>query len=247
MKHQTLIIGASSTIAQSIATQLLRASDTGLILVSRDFNKTFLSLNEHVNRNIIYLKVENYLPQTIKNTVSKIYTYNQATINQVFICNGLLHGGNIYPEKRIEEFDPSVFLEIMTVNAVTPLLWIQSLAPMLAGNSESKIVVFSARVGSINDNYLGGWYSYRASKSALNMLLKTASIELARTANNIKVILFHPGTTNTPLSKPFQKNVPQDKLFTSEFVAKRLLDLVDETQVDGEISFLDWQGQPIKW
>ena len=94
---------------------------------------------------------------------------------------------------------------------------------------------------------LGGWYSYRASKAALNMMLKTATIELARRAKNIKIIAFHPGTTDTPLSKPFQKNVPANKLFSSDFVAQQLLQIVEESVIDGELSYLDWQGEAINW
>ena len=108
-------------------------------------------------------------------------------------------------------------------------------------------MLFSARVGSISDNRLGGWYSYRASKAALNMMIKTAAIELARRAKNIKLIAFHPGTTDTPLSKPFQKNVPENKLFSAEFVAKQLLDIVENTPIDQSPSYLDWQGETINW
>jgi hypothetical protein len=79
------------------------------------------------------------------------------------------------------------------------------------------------------------------------MMLRTASIELARRAKNIKLISFHPGTTDTPLSKPFQKNVPADKLFTSEFVAKQLLTIVADTPIDHTLSYLDWQGKSINW
>ena len=110
-----------------------------------------------------------------------------------------------------------------------------------------KIIVFSARVGSISENRLGGWYSYRASKAALNMMIKTDAIELARRNKNIKLIAFHPGTTDTPLSKPFQNNVPANKLFTCEFVAKQLLSIVDECELDQSASFLDWQGESINW
>jgi hypothetical protein len=79
------------------------------------------------------------------------------------------------------------------------------------------------------------------------MLLKTASIELARRAKKVKLISFHPGTTDTPLSKPFQKNVPNGKLFTPDFVAEQLLGVVDKTEVDGELTYVDWQGKRIDW
>ena len=109
------------------------------------------------------------------------------------------------------------------------------------------MVFLSARVGSINDNRMGGWYSYRASKSALNMLLKTAAIEYARRAKNVKLIAFHPGTTDTALSKPYQKNVAKGKLFKPDFVARQLLSLVAKTPVDGTLSFLDWDHQAVDW
>ena len=127
------------------------------------------------------------------------------------------------------------------------MLWIQKLTPVLTGKSPCTFVLFSARVGSISDNRLGGWYSYRASKAALNMMVKTAAIELARRAKNIKLIAFHPGTTDTPLSKPFQKNVPESKLFSAEFVAKQLLEIVEKTPHDQMASYLDWQGEKINW
>lgn len=113
--------------------------------------------------------------------------------------------------------------------------------------NECKFVFLSARVGSISDNKLGGWYSYRSSKAALNMLLKSAAIELKRTFKNVKLIAFHPGTTDSPLSKPFQKNVPKGKLFTRDFVADALIDITNKTQIDGELSFIDWQGEKIDW
>ena len=105
----------------------------------------------------------------------------------------------------------------------------------------------SARVGSISDNRLGGWYSYRASKCALNMLLKTSAIELNRKHKNVKLISFHPGTTDTKLSRPFQSSVSRDKLFTPDFVATKLMDLMRKTDVDGELAYLDWAGAPIDW
>ena len=133
----------------------------------------------------------------------------------------------------------------MAANTVTPMLWLKHLTTKIKSKNSCKIVIFTARVGSISDNKLGGWYSYRASKAAINMLIKSAAVELARRAKNIKLISFHPGTTDTPLSKPFQKNVPNGKLFTSEFVASQLLNIVENTEVDGQASFLDWQGKTI--
>lgn len=109
------------------------------------------------------------------------------------------------------------------------------------------ISVFSARIGSIDDNRSDGWYGYRASKAALNMLLKTAAIEFARRAANVKLIAFHPGTTDKPLSKPFQRSVKKENLFTPEFVAEHLVDIMNTQLVDGECSFIDRENKTIAW
>lgn len=93
----------------------------------------------------------------------------------------------------------------------------------------------------------GGWYSYRASKAALNMLIQNAAIEFARRAKNVKLLAFHPGTVDTPLSAPFQRNVPHGKLFTPDYVARQLLDLLTQLPLDGQASYLDYAGKEISW
>jgi len=241
--QKTLIIGANSEIGQAIASQIQQTEDDGLILISRNFAAHIDTNEQQVQR----IRVEDYLPESIETAIKTMTEDKSLTITRVFICNGILHGEHIKPEKRLEDFDYESFQQVMTSNALTPMLWIKKLTPILKGKSPCKLVVFSARVGSISENRLGGWYSYRASKAALNMMIKTASIELARRAKNIKLIAFHPGTTDTPLSKPFQKNVPENKLFTCEFVAKQLLDIVDNIEVDQSASYLDWQGKTINW
>ncbi|WP_312845184.1 hypothetical protein [Vreelandella populi] len=109
------------------------------------------------------------------------------------------------------------------------------------------IASLSARVGSIADNNLGGWYSYRASKAAHNMLLKTAAIELKRLNPTSIVLCLHPGTTDTPLSKPFQARVPSEKLFTPDFTAGQLLAVINKRTPEDSGSFWDWAGKRIEW
>ncbi|MFT5756849.1 MAG: NAD(P)-dependent dehydrogenase (short-subunit alcohol dehydrogenase family) [Alteromonadaceae bacterium] len=245
--QRTLIIGANSDIGKAIAEQISHSENIGLIIISRDIVNNTGHIDGSVNSRVSKINVQNYQATSIEQAIKKIPLNIHAPITRVFICNGILHSDDFQPEKRLEEIDPAAFIQVMTANTLTPLIWIQKLTPMLTGKTPCKIVVFSARVGSISDNRLGGWYSYRASKAALNMMLKTASIELARRAKNIKIIIFHPGTTDTPLSKPFQKNVPENKLFTSEFVATQLIMIVEKTAIDGTASYLDWQGKAINW
>jgi NAD(P)-dependent dehydrogenase (short-subunit alcohol dehydrogenase family) len=247
INQQTLIIGANSNIGKAVAVQIKHLNNTGLILISRGASNEQKPSQTHNIANVKEITVKDYQPESIDIAIAALTAHSKLPITQVFICNGILHSQNFKPEKRLEEFDAQAFNQVMSANALTPMLWIKKLTPILTRKSECKLVVFSARVGSISDNRLGGWYSYRASKAALNMMLKTTAIELARRAKNIKVIVFHPGTTDTPLSKPFQKNVPTNKLFTCEFVAKQLLAIVEKTQVDQTASYLDWQGKSIDW
>jgi NAD(P)-dependent dehydrogenase (short-subunit alcohol dehydrogenase family) len=102
-------------------------------------------------------------------------------------------------------------------------------------------------VGSISDNRLGGWYSYRCSKAALNMFMKTAAIEFGRRFPRVKLVALHPGTTDTALSRPFQRRVAPEKLFTPEFVAGRLAAVLEEVKPDRELSFLAWDGSEVDW
>ena len=239
----TLIVGANSEIAKALAQQVLTQNNQQLIVVSRDVE--FYQQAEFNHAEVI--SVENYQEEEIQRAVAHIKHKGLININQVYVCHGVLHSKNYQPEKRLEDFSPEAFNQVINANTATPMLWLKHLVPLLANKSDCKIAIFSARVGSISDNKLGGWYSYRASKAAMNMLIKSAAVELARRAKNIKLISFHPGTTDTPLSKPFQKNVPQSKLFTCEFVALQLLKIVSDMPIDGEASFVDWQGKDIPW
>lgn len=239
----TIIIGASSEIAKALAQQIITEQNSTLIVVSRHVD--FYEQDAFSEAKLIALK--SYDEQQIGLAVESIRQVMTTAVFQVYICNGVLHNKSCQPEKRLEDFSADAFTEIISANTTTPMLWLKYLLPLLSGKQTCKVVIFTARVGSISDNQLGGWYSYRASKAAINMLIKCTAIELARRAKNIKLISFHPGTTDSPLSKPFQKNVPKGKLFSSEYVAQQLLQIVANSEVDGEASFLDWQGKKIAW
>ena len=167
-------------------------------------------------------------------------------IGKVIICNGLLHNDDFMPEKKLDDVNAGQLEQSYQANVIVPMLWLKQL-PNLNLTANAQICVFSARVASIEDNRLGGWYSYRATKAALNMMTKTVAIELKRKHKTWCFLLFHPGTTATPLSKPFQANVQKDKLFTPEFVAKRLEQTMNQLSSDQVIEYLDWQGESIPW
>lgn len=240
----TLIIGANSEIAKALATQVVDNGESHLIVISRDTS----FYKQPMFANTITIDLENYLEDEISDAVQCVNSLTtDKQITNVYICHGVLHNQTCQPEKRLEDFNADSFNEVVCANTITPMLWLKHLAPLLNGKLACKMVFFTARVASIGDNNLGGWYSYRASKAALNMLLKSATVELNRRAKNIKLISFHPGTTDSPLSKPFQRNVPKGKLFTSEFVANQLINITKNASADGELSYLDWQGKTIPW
>jgi NAD(P)-dependent dehydrogenase (short-subunit alcohol dehydrogenase family) len=132
-------------------------------------------------------------------------------------------------------------------NVIGPAMSAKYLVPLLRRDSKAVFATLSARVGSISDNRLGGWYAYRASKAALNMILKTLSIEVGRRFKNQLIIGLHPGTVDTNLSKPFQGNVPEGKLFTPEYSAGKLLEVVDGLSAADSGNLYDWAGERIEF
>ncbi len=169
-------------------------------------------------------------------------------LDLVILATGILHDGDaIAPEKRMRDIDPAVMRRVFEVNTIGPALVAKHFLPALRQKSPTVFAALSARVGSISDNRLGGWASYRASKAALNMLLRTLAIEHARTRPDSAVVALHPGTVDTALSRPFQGNVPDDKLFTPEFAAGRLLAVLDGVTSDDSGSFFAWDGARIEY
>jgi len=241
-KSVSIIIGASGGIGQATLQYCLRhkVSDS-VVAISRQPSNP---VAQHQSLESTWLQADT-TQDSIKAAVDHIKQIGLPS--EIFICTGFLHDEKDMPEKRIENFNDDLWLKTAQANTVLPLLWLKHLMPLLIKTDVCKISVLSARVGSIDDNSLGGWYSYRASKSALNMLLKTAAIEFSRRAKGVKLISFHPGTTDTGLSKPFQKNVPSNKLFNADFVAQRLVDITRKTNLDNKLSFIDWDNKPIKW
>ena len=169
-------------------------------------------------------------------------------IDLVIVAAGILHDGKkIQPEKRMRDFDGAAMAEVFRINTIAPALLANHFLPRMRRDAKSAFAAISARVGSIGDNRLGGWGSYRASKAALNMLIKTLAIEHARTHDEGIVVSLHPGTTDTPLSKPFQRNVPEDKLFAPGFTAERLLQVLDGVGSEDSGGFFAWDGQAIEY
>ena len=137
------------------------------------------------------------------------------------------------------------FHRIFDANTVTPALIAKYFLPKLNASAPSVFAALSARVGSVSDNHLGGWYAYRASKAALNMVIKNASIEIARRNTHAVVVGLHPGTVDSDLSKPFQSHVPNGQLFTAEYSAERLLEVLKNLKPEQTGKCFAWDGQEV--
>ncbi len=243
-----VIIGASSAIANAVIRRIKSntsssTTDNVITAISRSSAPDNWCIS---NKGDALWLQSDYEEQSI-DRICDDYAERLASADSIIICNGKLHDLELQPEKRLADFSIPDFQKVLYCNTLVPLLWLQKLQALISRSKPVNIAVFSARVASIEDNHLGGWYSYRSSKAALNMLVKNFAIELSRTRPRARLFLFHPGTTDTPLSQPFQKNVPTEKLFTPDFVAQRLLTLMAEAQLETNLAYIDWNGKPIPW
>jgi NAD(P)-dependent dehydrogenase (short-subunit alcohol dehydrogenase family) len=161
---------------------------------------------------------------------------------------GVLHDATgLSPERRLEDVQAANLLRSFQVNALGPLLVAKHFARLLTHDERAVLANLSARVGSISDNRLGGWYAYRGAKAAQNQFNRTLSIEMARRAPNLVVLTLHPGTVDTALSKPFQAGVPPAKLFSAPQAAGQLLNVIHGATPNSSGRFFAWDGTEIPW
>lgn len=168
-----------------------------------------------------------------------------APLDLVIIASGILHENGRMPERALRELTGAGLARLFAVNTIGPALAIKHFAPLLGRDRRTVIAALSARVGSISDNRNGGWYSYRASKAALNMIVKSAAIELARTRPQALCVALHPGTVDTALSEPFQRGVPAGTLFAPAHAARQLLDVMDGLAPAQSGDIFAWDGSRI--
>lgn len=169
----------------------------------------------------------------------------QGPLDLVIVATGLLHEEGLRPERTWRAIEPSALDRAFRVNSVGPALVAKHALGTLARDRKAVFAALSARVGSIGDNQLGGWHAYRASKAALNMLVKNFAIELRRRSPQAVCVTLHPGTVATGLSQPFQANVPAGKLFTPQRSAASLLSVIDAVTPQDSGGLFGWDGSPI--
>lgn len=240
MSEQILIIGAGSGIGQGLVQHylqqgnLVQAISRGACpatLVKSDLNWLQLNTADGETRD----DDENVINQAVAEAL-------KAQPGTIFICQGWLHDIQHGPEKTLRQLTAAQLQKSFAINVLQPALYLKALFGYLTKQDQVKVLVLSAKVGSITDNQLGGWYSYRASKAATNMLVKTSSIELGRYNKTAALVSVHPGTTDTALSAPFQANIPAGQLQTAAATAQRLAAVAAQLTSQHSGQLLNWDG-----
>ncbi|KAL7089574.1 hypothetical protein ACP275_13G193600 [Erythranthe tilingii] len=246
----SMVQGASRGIGLEFVRQLLEKNNKGHVVATCRNPNGANGLLELKNKFAERLDIHQ-LDLTIDSTIeaaAKSVEDKYGYLNLLVNASGILSIPNtLQPETTLNKLQRDSLLLNYEVNAVGPILVIKVGGGTGTERSLAVVANISARVGSIGDNRLGGWHSYRSSKSALNQLTKTVSVEFARKKDPITCILLHPGTVDTDLSKPFQKNVPEGKLFTKEFSVQKLLSIINNAKASDNGRFFAWDGQEIPW
>jgi len=246
MTRFALVTGASRGIGLEITRQLLE-QDVRVLATCRDPSAARdLQRLAAANPSMSVIPLDVTEPDSLASAFEQV---SQITDRLHLVLNvaGVLHGPDFGPERKVEQVELAALQTVFAVNAFGPILLARHALPFLRHDQDPVLASLSARVGSIEDNGRGGWYAYRAAKAAQNQLLKTLSIELRRRAEHCAVVLLHPGTVDTDLSKPFQKFVPDDKLFPVERAARQLLGIVGDLSARDTGRFIAWDGSDIPW
>ena len=244
-----LILGASQGIGLGFVKRLLELDRIAQIYATYRRQESASELvaleGEHPSK-IRCLKMDLADELQISEGIARI----QAEIDKLHLvvnCVGILHQGSLQPEKSLKHVNQGHLLRYFQVNSIGAVLLAKYLLPLFRHSQRSILATISAKIGSIGDNRLGGWYGYRASKAALNMFMRTVAIEYRRTSPKTIVVILHPGTTNTRLSQPFQKNVPSEKLFSVERTVAQLLAVMEKLDQDDSGEFFSWDGSRLPW
>ena len=234
MEGLALVVGAGG-IGRQIAEDLaFKENNLEVILCGR----------KNVFKNFWELDIEN--ENSLKDFKDKL-SKSKLNLRLVLNATGRLHSEKLNPEKRLQHINKENLIESFSINAFAPILLAKTIEEFINKELEFNFASISARVGSITDNKTGGWYAYRAAKSAQNQLFKSLSIEWARKYPKAIITLLHPGTVNTNLSKPFHKFVPKDKLFSPQKTSNYMIDILRHQKPTDSGKFIAWDGKEIPW
>ena len=235
--NSVAIIGASGGVGSAILDQCLTSqSITSIHCFSR---QCVSSADSRVH----YHHIDYSDERTIQNALENLPP--ELTFDLIFIATGALHDNNMMPEKSISQYSAEKAQHFYLINTIGPSLIMKHFGSRLTPQRVCIFAALSARIGSIGDNRLGGWYSYRASKAALCMMMKSFSIEISRRHKQAICVTLHPGTVDSELSKPFQKNINPSTLMTPKQSALQLISTLSQLNVEQSGSQFAYDGQLI--
>jgi len=230
------IIGSSGAIGRAFLDAYIADKEISNIY---SISRTEVELNDE---RIIHINIDVTDEVSVKAASSKI---GENRLDKLIVATGILHTELFGPEKSIKDIKIENFVKIFSVNAFGPALIGKYFLPLMKKDKKSIAAFLSARVGSISENKLGGWYAYRASKSALNQIIKNFSIESKRTNPTGIIIGLQPGTVKSKLSEPFQKNVKKGKLLLPKDSVKSLIRVIESVMQNDSGKIFDWKGEEI--
>lgn len=245
-----LVFGANGGLGRAFVHHLLAQSDIGIVWAAtrQPDSERLQALRAEYGDRIRPVAVDITNEQAVAALAEQVGTVTPR-LHLLVNAFGFLHDAEagIRPEKRLEDLSADGLAQNFAVNAMAPALIARAFIGLLSHQERAVYASLSARVGSITDNRLGGWYAYRMSKAAQNMFTRGLAIECGRRAKKLICLALHPGTTDTALSEPFQSRVPEGKLFSPEFAAGKLLDVIDAAGIEDSGRFFAWDGEPIPW
>ena len=236
---RVIVIGANSGIAQELIQTLIDNEDVSEWISTRNSPAI-----EHHKIRHSYVDIED--EQQIADWVQDMKEAKFQP-NLILNCLGILHTNEFGPEKTWRHLDYDVMKKVFAINAFAVPMLGRYLIPLISRNERVIFLSFSARVGSISDNRLGGWYSYRASKAAHNMFVKTLSIEAKFKYPHFCIASYHPGTVDTKLSKPFTKRYPAEKLFSPSRAVQEVMNVISTLEAENSGEFFAWDGSSIQY
>jgi len=244
-----LVIGASRGIGLALArAQLARPEATTLVATHRAGSRIdgLRELGAQWPDKLLTAPLDVTDPRDLAELGSLAREFDGG-FDLVIHAAGILHEGAMGPEKSLARCEADQLIKLFEVNSIAPLMTAQALLPAQPRKKRFVFAALSAMVGSIGDNRLGGWYGYRASKAALNQFIRTLSNECRVSHPQAAVVVLHPGTTDTALTRPFQRNIDPQRLYTPEQTAVRLLRVIDGLKPADSGHFFNWDGSEIPW